>query len=139
MGQETDADYQLVRDRLKILHLGLKVSSLDDVLAAMTRMQVERDQLCAEHALRDEREKLAGERCGVSRDVHGCDWPDGVAEVVAIQDSERIKLIAENNQLRADLAEVLEAMLGIVEVANRKTDRFDRAIALLSKHSGMVK
>lgn len=30
----------------------------------------------------DEREQRAGDRCGVSRAAHGCDWPDAVAEAL---------------------------------------------------------
>jgi hypothetical protein len=28
----------------------------------------------------DEREKKAGEKCGVSWEYHGCDWPEWVAD-----------------------------------------------------------
>ena len=30
----------------------------------------------------DERERLAGIRCGVSREEQGCDWPDAVASLI---------------------------------------------------------
>jgi hypothetical protein len=33
-------------------------------------------------AAQDERERVAGDRCGVSYLDHGCDWPDAVADVV---------------------------------------------------------
>ena len=37
-------------------------------------------------AAQDEREKVAGEMCGVMYHLHGCDWPDAVAErVVALE------------------------------------------------------
>ena len=32
----------------------------------------------------DEREAKAGELCGVSRELFGCDWPDAVAEEVLV-------------------------------------------------------
>jgi hypothetical protein len=36
-------------------------------------------------AAQDEREKKAGERCGVPCEQHGCDWPDWMAEQVLSQ------------------------------------------------------
>ena len=36
-------------------------------------------------ASQDEREKKAGERCGVPYEQHGCDWPDWMAEKVLSQ------------------------------------------------------
>lgn len=47
-------------------------------------------------AAQDERERLAGERCGVSALIHGCDWPDAMAEKVLAQAQEIATLTAAN-------------------------------------------
>jgi len=46
----------------------------------------QRDDALGAMAAQDEREKVAGEMCGVLYHLHGCDWPDAVAErVVALE------------------------------------------------------
>ena len=64
-----------------------------DYHAALTALVAERDALSSavvglRSAMKaqDDRERDAGERCGVSRDLSGCDWPDAVAdEVIALE------------------------------------------------------
>ena len=45
-------------------------------------------------AAQDEREQKAGERCGVSYEQHGCDWPDWMAEKVLSQSARIAELEA---------------------------------------------
>ena len=46
-------------------------------------------------AAQDERERQAGERCGVSRDVAGCDWPEVMADQVQQRTEEVARLTRE--------------------------------------------
>lgn len=52
-------------------------------------------------AAQDERERLAGEKCGVDWEMHGCDWPDAVAERVLWLRSEVDRLAERNAKLEA--------------------------------------
>lgn len=74
-------------------------------IAAMVIMNLarQRDALKADLAMasgtihaQDERERRAGERCGITYEWHGCDWPDAMAEEV-------IRLRAERDALKARL------------------------------------
>lgn len=51
----------------------------------------------------DERERQAGEQCGVDYEAHGCDWPDAVAEKVIVQRQRIAGLEQENAGLAASL------------------------------------
>lgn len=56
-------------------------------------------------AAQDERERLAGERCGISTEEHGCDWPDAVAErVVHLRDRLHDAKAAEYQTLQSEVA-----------------------------------
>lgn len=48
----------------------------------------------------DDRESKAGEACGVPYELHGCDWPDAVAEAVQV-------LRAENASLKRQVASLM--------------------------------
>ena len=50
----------------------------DEVEALRRKLELARGAIAAQ----DEREKMAGEACGVSWIEHGCDWPGRVAETV---------------------------------------------------------
>lgn len=63
----------------------------------------------------DERERLAGEACGVPWNMHGCDWPDAVAEEVKVlrrdRDALRVQLataMMERDKMKADLLKALQ-------------------------------
>lgn len=47
----------------------------------------------------DERERRAGERCGITYEQHGCDWPDAMAEEVLRLRAERDALVARASRL----------------------------------------
>lgn len=52
------------------------------VLAQLERTQAERDLFKGAMQAQDERERKAGELCGVDHGQWGCDWPAAVADVV---------------------------------------------------------
>lgn len=54
-------------------------------------------------AAQDEREQRAGESCGVSWIIHGCDWPEEVAEVVIDLRQHNERAIAELERMRGAL------------------------------------
>lgn len=74
-------------------------------LAVRTRQrnqaEAERDTLRGAMAAQDSRERAAGEKCGVPYELHGCDWPDAVAEEVMVVRRERDAAIADRDALRA--------------------------------------
>jgi hypothetical protein len=60
----------------------MRTDVFDDVIAERDALRQQVAMLTGALAAQDEREGQAGELCGVSREVHGCDWPDAVAEAV---------------------------------------------------------
>lgn len=110
----------MVRDRLKVLHLGRREEHLAKVMAALDRMQTERDQL----------------RAQVQRS--GFELLTQVARAETAQKitaEERIGFGATIDQLRRDLAEALEALGPLVVSDERTPEHFHRASAVLSKHA----
>jgi hypothetical protein len=82
----------------------------------------------------DEREQQAGERCGVSRAEHGCDWPDAVAERVlvltaALTAERKAREQAEQERDR------LQARVTALEAAMNPQDIAD-AVAALAPQDG---
>lgn len=59
--------------------------------------------LTAARAAQDEREAKAGEACGVPRELHGCDWPDGVAEEVATLKGRERQTFEAGWKMRAEI------------------------------------
>jgi hypothetical protein len=57
-------------------------------------------------ASQDERERAAGEKCGVLYEHHGCDWPDAVAEEVLRLHSE----LMQCNHMNRDLTTERDAL-----------------------------
>lgn len=57
--------------------------------ATLDAWKKERDDLRGAMAAQDERERVAGDACGVPWTMHGCDWPDAVAEEVKVLRRER--------------------------------------------------
>jgi len=80
------------------------LASSQEALRAAERA---RDEARGAIAAQGEREQQAGERCGVPTLIHGCDWPDAVAE----------KVIAQRSALQAKEQEIAEAKRTIVEYA----------------------
>jgi hypothetical protein len=84
------------------------VRQLADALDALTRAREEASggpyawRLQGALAAQDARESAAGERCGVSRTIHGCDWPDAMAEAVLARDAQIVTLTAQREKLRTD-------------------------------------
>lgn len=77
-------------------------------------MMGEQDPLEGAIEAQDQREREAGARCGVSYDVHGCDWPGAVAdEVIELRGKVSAIMAAlagrEVPEWAADLPEVREA------------------------------
>lgn len=59
--------------------------SLASVAAEMKDiLQAEIAMLRGAIAAQDDRARKAGERCGVPYELHGCDWPDAMAEEVQV-------------------------------------------------------
>lgn len=61
-------------------------------------------------AAQDERERVAGERCGVLALEHGCDWPDAVADTLDALRERVAKL--ESALVKADELEAVAADVG---------------------------
>jgi hypothetical protein len=62
--------------------LRVRANEYEQLRAENARLVAERENLRGAMAAQDGRERAAGEKCGVSYDIHGCDWPDAVAEEV---------------------------------------------------------
>ena len=75
----------------------------------------------------DEREREAGARCGVGAELHGCDWPDAVAD--------QVLMLKANNELlekRNDYCTKIESEVAILRKENeamkkRERDRWSSA------------
>ena len=79
---------------------------------AIARLRMVVDNLRGAMAAQDERERAAGERCGVPYESSGCDWPDAVAEAVLARDRKIAELEREVAEARkAGAVEVLTALL----------------------------
>ena len=65
----------------------------------------QRDEAFGAMRAQDERERLAGDKCGVSALEHGCDWPDAVAERLMQMRNERDRLRGELDEALAKLAQ----------------------------------
>lgn len=121
-------------------------------IAREERDTAERDCTNAIGSMRaqDERERQAGERCGVPTTEHGCDWPDAVADAVlglraetarvdvALKADaalfERLSLaLATPERVAADTAAVggYVSGLDLVETAEQVVGRAEVAIAAL--------
>lgn len=93
------------------------------------------------HAQDDrDRERRAGERCGITYEWHGCDWPDAMAEEV-------LRLRAERDALKARLEKlVFEATLMASQARDlirgkEEAGRWARAfekLAALARGSGAI-
>lgn len=59
------------------------------------------------------------------------DFAETVAVMHVEHQAEVVRLMRENAELRAERDELIEALKGVVAVADRKTDEFDRARAVL--------
>lgn len=81
MSLDTSAELGMLVDKIRtdVITAARMVSSL---IANSDALAAERDSFRGAIRAQDERERMAGEACGVSREMHGCDWPDAVAEVV---------------------------------------------------------
>lgn len=82
-------------------------STLLNAVQSIERLQQGNAELRGAMAAQDEREKSAGETCGVPYELHGCDWPDGVAtevltlrrQVAALrEDAERYAYLKRDKQ-----------------------------------------
>jgi hypothetical protein len=60
-------------------------------------------------AAQDQRERKAGEKCGVSYQEHGCDWPDAIAERLAWS-QHRVKDLQQSLELHAHLYQALDRL-----------------------------
>jgi hypothetical protein len=63
---------------------------LSDSEKEVERLRAELSLVRGAMAAQDERERKAGERCGVPYEQHGCDWPEWVADEV-LKLRERLK------------------------------------------------
>ena len=62
--------------------------------AALAEAERQRDEVKGAMRAQDERERRAGERCGVSAIMAGCDWPDQAAERILTLEQEHADLLA---------------------------------------------
>lgn len=69
--------------------------------AEIERLERDRETIRGAMLAQDNREKAAGEKCGVSWMEHGCDWPDAVAETVLVLRAERDRFATMENQLKS--------------------------------------
>lgn len=77
------------------------------------RAERERDDAVGAMGAQDERERVAGELCGVNAMEHGCDWPNAVAERLVQRTMERNAALALLHRLREyypDVASVIEQL-----------------------------
>lgn len=81
-------------------------------LARAERAHARETELQGTIDAQDERERKAGEKCGVPYAESGCDWPDNVAEKV-------LALQAENERLRERVKE-LDEIKAAWGMANRE-------------------
>lgn len=77
-----------------------RVREKDSRIAALEKQVAE---LTGAMAAQDEREREAGASCGVLYELHGCDWPDGVATEVTCARRRIAALEAENERLQSSL------------------------------------
>jgi hypothetical protein len=89
------------------------IASEDKLRADLTAL---REALAAARGameVQDERERAAGERCGVSQMERGCDWPDAVADLVIHLRKQRDEAIASRDALSASQG----VMVGVLREA----------------------
>ena len=67
-----------------IAHAREDIPRLLDEIASLKRQIAEIALLRGAIAAQDDRARKAGERCGVPYELHGCDWPDAMAEEVQV-------------------------------------------------------
>ncbi len=51
-------------------------------VAELIRRKIDEGELLGALRAQDERERLAGVKCGIPWEEHGCDWPDAVADEI---------------------------------------------------------
>ena len=69
----------------------------------------------------DEREREAGARCGVGAELHGCDWPDAVAD--------QVLMLKANNELlekRNDYCTKIESEVAKLRKENEALKKIER-------------
>ena len=114
------------------------VSGIDD--SEIVAPQAENAALKKELAMvrgamraQDEREAIAGARCGVGAELHGYDWPDAVAD--------QVLMLKANNELlekRGDYCTKIESELAMLRKENealkkRERDRWENADSAFGK------
>lgn len=52
----------------------------------------------------DERERAAGQLCGIPYEEHGCDWPDAVADALNVERKKRLEAEQDADALRQAIA-----------------------------------
>ncbi len=104
----TDLNRELFEKNRNLMDSTLNmIEKYDRVVAQLTALRAEHATLRGALAAQDEREKQAGERCGVPYELHGCDWPDAVAE----------KLTALRGALTAKAGQITNAVLAATTTA----------------------
>lgn len=73
-----------------------------DAVDALPELIAEIKHLRGAMKAQDERERLAGSKCGVDVIYSGCDWPDAVSDEVVWQRAEIERLTKENQALRKE-------------------------------------
>jgi hypothetical protein len=101
----------------------LKAEGQLSVLRARAeRAEADRDTLKGAMNAQDERERHAGQTCGVPAEIHGCDWPDAVAETVFSLQAARDALAKHCASLEADR----EYNAGLVREVTAERDRLKK-------------
>lgn len=125
---------ETIKDRLRGGHDGwlrcptgpggwlLHAQLMNDAADHIDKLEAVNTHLRGAITAQDEREQVAGKRCGVEWHEHGCDWPEWVADELILARSARDKLRAENIEQARTIGR-LEGELKGVEINQREKDR----------------
>lgn len=102
----------------------------------------ERDELKGAMAAQDERERMAGLKCGVRYETAGCDWPDAVAEELIVIRASNAKWVAraEKAELkldsqRANFRQEIESMATLRNEWKARAEAAEKLVAAYARNN----
>lgn len=93
-----------IREDMRLPHCTVPKFMARELLNEIDRLKHDTELLRGAIHAQGQREQEAGERCGVSKELYGCDWPEWMAEELLTAREEIDRLKSELAKAQADSA-----------------------------------